>query len=46
VGAFTDGGPLPMVTGMAAGALIAGVLTWLTLGGDRGTQPARRVQEA
>ncbi|WP_177239282.1 multidrug effflux MFS transporter [Variovorax sp. PDC80] len=46
VGAFTDGGPLPMVTGMAAGALIAGLLTWLTLGGDRGTQPARRVQEA
>ncbi len=46
VGAFTDGGPLPMVTGMAAGALIAGVLTWLTLGGGRGTHPARRVQEA
>lgn len=46
VGAFTDGGPLPMVTGMAAGALIAGLLTWLTLGGDRGTHPARRVQEA
>lgn len=35
VGLFTDGRPLPMVTGMAAGALIAFVLTWLTLGGQR-----------
>ena len=33
VGLFTDGKPLPMVTGMAAGALVALVLTWLTLGG-------------
>ncbi|RZL89988.1 MAG: Bcr/CflA family efflux MFS transporter [Variovorax sp.] len=31
VGLFTDGRPLPMVAGMAAGALIAVVLTWLTL---------------
>ncbi len=30
VGLFTDGTPLPMVAGMAAGALIAMVLTWLT----------------
>ncbi|MDM0051709.1 multidrug effflux MFS transporter [Variovorax sp. J22R115] len=33
VGAFTNGKPLPMVAGMAAGALIAVVLTWFTLGG-------------
>lgn len=32
VGLFTDGTPLPMVAGMAAGALIAVVLTWMTLG--------------
>ncbi|MDB5878555.1 MAG: drug resistance transporter, Bcr/CflA subfamily [Variovorax sp.] len=32
VGLFTDGKPLPMVAGMAAGALIAVVLTWMTLG--------------
>jgi len=35
VGLFTDGRPLPMVAGMAGGALIALVLTWLTLGGVR-----------
>ncbi|MFI5446621.1 multidrug effflux MFS transporter [Polaromonas sp. UC242_47] len=35
VGLFTDGKPLPMVMGMAAGALIAGVLTWATLGKHR-----------
>jgi DHA1 family bicyclomycin/chloramphenicol resistance-like MFS transporter len=35
VGLFTDGRPLPMVTGMAGGALIAVVLTWLTLDGRR-----------
>ena len=35
VGLFTDGRPLPMVTGMAGGALIAVVLTWFTLGGRR-----------
>ena len=33
VGLFTDGRPLPMVAGMAGGALVAMVLTWLTLGG-------------
>jgi DHA1 family bicyclomycin/chloramphenicol resistance-like MFS transporter len=35
VGLFTDGRPLPMVTGMAGGALVACILTWLTLGGRR-----------
>ena len=35
VGLFTDGRPLPMVTGMAGGALIAVALTWLTLDGRR-----------
>ncbi|MDM0057544.1 multidrug effflux MFS transporter [Variovorax fucosicus] len=35
VGLFTDGRPLPMVVGMAAGALVALVLTWFTLGGRR-----------
>lgn len=33
VGLFTDGRPLPMVAGMAGGALVAMVLTWLTLSG-------------
>ncbi|MGJ7489836.1 multidrug effflux MFS transporter [Variovorax sp. ZT4R33] len=32
VGLFTDGRPLPMVAGMAGGALVAMLLTWLTLG--------------
>ncbi|WP_077001664.1 multidrug effflux MFS transporter [Variovorax sp. KK3] len=35
VGLFTDGKPLPMVTGMAAGALIALLVCWFTLGGRR-----------
>ena len=35
VGLFTDGTPLPMVCGMAGGALVAFALTWLTLGGRR-----------
>jgi DHA1 family bicyclomycin/chloramphenicol resistance-like MFS transporter len=35
VGLFTDGRPLPMVAGMAGGALIAVALTWLTLGGRK-----------
>ncbi len=35
VGLFTDGTPLPMVCGMAGGALVAFVLTWMTLGGRR-----------
>lgn len=42
VGLFTDGRPLPMVAGMAAGALVALVLTWFTLGGRRAEfSPAR-----
>jgi len=32
VSLFADGSPLPMVAGMSAGALIAWVLTWRTLG--------------
>lgn len=35
IGLFASGEPLPMVVGMATGALIGGVLTWLTLGGKR-----------
>ncbi|MET3496660.1 multidrug effflux MFS transporter [Variovorax boronicumulans] len=48
VGWFSDGRPLPMVAGMAAGALIAGVLTWLTLGGVRShpSETAKRTQQA
>lgn len=38
VGLFTDGRPLPMVTGMAGGALVALVLTWLTLGRAQSAQ--------
>jgi DHA1 family bicyclomycin/chloramphenicol resistance-like MFS transporter len=44
VGLFTDGRPLPMVTGMTGGALVALLLTWLTLGGRR--PAARRAAEA
>jgi DHA1 family bicyclomycin/chloramphenicol resistance-like MFS transporter len=35
VGLFSDGTPLPMVVGMAAGAFVALGLTWGTLGGAR-----------
>ncbi len=35
VGLFTDGTPLPMVCGMAGGAMVALALTWVTLGGRR-----------
>ena len=35
VGQFSNGQPLPMVIGMAAGALCGVALTWLTLGGAR-----------
>ena len=38
VGLFANGKPLPMVIGMASGALAGFVLTWLTLGRSR---PAR-----
>ncbi|MGV8804988.1 MAG: multidrug effflux MFS transporter [Polaromonas sp.] len=34
-GLMADGTPLPMVIGMTAGTLVAGLLTWLTLGGQR-----------
>ena len=36
VGLFSTGKPLPMVVGMAAGALCGVALTWITLGGQRG----------
>ncbi|CAN5695047.1 multidrug effflux MFS transporter [soil metagenome] len=42
VGLFTDGRPLPMVAGMAAGALIAVLLTWGTLGGWRKARELER----
>jgi DHA1 family bicyclomycin/chloramphenicol resistance-like MFS transporter len=45
VGLFTDGRPLPMVAGMTIGALVALLLTWLTLGRVR-SQPLRAAQEA
>ncbi|CAN7427541.1 multidrug effflux MFS transporter [Acidovorax sp. LjRoot129] len=38
VGLFANGKPLPMVVGMASGALAGFVLTWITLGRSR---PAR-----
>jgi DHA1 family bicyclomycin/chloramphenicol resistance-like MFS transporter len=41
VGMFSTGKPLPMVVGMASGALTALALTWLTLGGPRAAGHAR-----
>ena len=44
VGLFANGEPLPMVVGMAAGALVGVVLTWLTLSGKHthdGVSPLR-----
>jgi DHA1 family bicyclomycin/chloramphenicol resistance-like MFS transporter len=35
VGLFSNGKPLPMVVGMASGALMGLVLTWITLGSPR-----------
>ena len=35
VGLFANGKPLPMVVGMASGAFLGLVLTWVTLGGER-----------
>ncbi|MBP6305369.1 MAG: multidrug effflux MFS transporter [Giesbergeria sp.] len=35
IGLFANGKPLPMVIGMATGALIGVALTWITLGGQR-----------
>ena len=40
VGHFSNGKPLPMVVGMAAGALVGVTLTWVTLGGQRGAAHA------
>jgi DHA1 family bicyclomycin/chloramphenicol resistance-like MFS transporter len=34
-GLFADGRPLPMVAGMAAGALAGMMLAWITLGGEQ-----------
>ena len=39
-GPYIQGRPLAMVIGMFAGAATALLLTWLTLGGERGPQPA------
>lgn len=39
VGVFANGKPLPMVVGMASGALLGLVLTWVTLGGERAGRP-------
>lgn len=36
VGLFATGKPLPMVVGMATGALVGVALAWITLGGRRG----------
>jgi DHA1 family bicyclomycin/chloramphenicol resistance-like MFS transporter len=38
VGVFSSGKPLPMVVGMATGALCGVLLTWITLGGRRGAK--------
>jgi MFS transporter, DHA1 family, multidrug resistance protein len=45
VSLFANGKPMPMVAGMAAGALIGVALTWLTFGGAQapGTKPVRAV---
>ncbi|PZO21091.1 MAG: Bcr/CflA family drug resistance efflux transporter [Burkholderiales bacterium] len=40
VSLFANGKPLPMVVGMALGALIGVALTWFTLGGDARTHLA------
>lgn len=40
VGHFSNGKPLPMVTGMALGALVGVALTWITLGRTAGARAA------
>ncbi|MNW21493.1 hypothetical protein D3C71_2224480 [compost metagenome] len=35
VGYFSNGKPLPMVVGMASGALVGVALTWITLSGPQ-----------
>ncbi len=42
VGLFSTGKPLPMVVGMAVGALIGVALTWITLGGARAHRAAMK----
>lgn len=37
VGLFSTGEPLPMVVGMAGGAMVGVALAWITLGGKRGS---------
>ena len=44
VGLFANGQPLPMVVGMASGALTALVLTWITLRTPVHATPVQRVQ--
>lgn len=44
VGLFANGQPLPMVVGMASGALTALVLTWITLRKPVHASPVQRVQ--
>ena len=45
VGLFANGEPLPMVVGMATGALVGLALTWITLGGA-GAHRVQPVQSA
>ncbi|MBH1965174.1 MAG: multidrug effflux MFS transporter [Comamonadaceae bacterium] len=42
VGLFSNGKPLPMVVGMATGALIGVALTWGTLGGTPSSAPKQQ----
>ena len=44
VGLFANGRPLPMVAGMASGALTALALTWITLRGPVHATPVQRMQ--
>ena len=44
VGLFANGRPLPMVVGMASGALTALALTWITLRGPVHATPVQRMQ--
>ncbi|KQO36862.1 MFS transporter [Acidovorax sp. Leaf84] len=44
VGLFATGKPLPMVVGMASGALMGLVLTWVTLGRSRPVQAQAQAQ--
>ena len=44
VGLFANGRPLPMVAGMACGALTALALTWITLRHRPHATPVQRVR--